>query len=160
MTTLADVIAAIESNNNDHALRFEPATFSRLGTQSLTNKGLLQKIAIANKCSIQTACMIAATSWGRFQIMGLTLYSRPIDYNGGVLAYLDDQPDMQDWAFRSFIAHHGIDYPLVQLAGDQDCRERFAMYYNGPGNTKEYGGRIADELMRRGLMPAPGSAEA
>lgn len=156
MTTLADVIAAIESNNNDHALRFEPLTFARFSTGTLTHKDLLQKIAKANGCDIQTACMIAATSWGKFQIMGMTLYST-LDCPESIIDFVsNDQPDMQDWAFRCFVAHYSIDYTPEQLASDRASREHFANVYNGPGNVPVYAERIAAELARRGFKVAAG----
>jgi len=68
--TLANLIAYVESNNNQFSMRFEEKYFQRK-----LDVAILHKIKMFNICSFSTAKMIASTSWGAYQIMGINLYS-------------------------------------------------------------------------------------
>lgn len=148
---LSDIIGAIESNNNRKAFRFEPETFARISN----DPAAIQKVARIkqwNRCSDGTAEMIYSTSWGAYQIMGLTLYD--LGYAGAVLDFIDFQAAQVDM-FNRFVARNGINFSVDQLTGDTPSalhlRQQFAIRYNGPGAVDLYAARIADEIARQSI---------
>jgi len=96
--TLAKIIANVESNNHLKAVRFEPKLFT-----SWKNKLLrFKRIEIFNKCNWETALMIGATSWGKYQILGYNLWEM-LGYDHDFIMYLCSE-DHQDKMFRNFIS--------------------------------------------------------
>lgn len=138
MLTLADVVARVESNNNPSAIRFERSTFERLeGSADHRVQELVFTIAKANSCSHATAAMIAATSWGRFQIMGETLYGI-CRFTASIASFLCGVS--QAACFDAFLVHYDIF--AADVLFDRAERRRFATIYNGPGDVDDYLSRM------------------
>lgn len=142
-TTLADVIGSIESDDHPARLRFEPALYARIAAGYLAPQysALVRAIQIANVCSAQTACMIAATSWGEWQILGENIYAPPCNYKNSIAQYLDTIED-QRLTFNRFITARNINYDLATISASPDLARRIATVYNGPGNVDDYASRI------------------
>jgi len=143
MPTLDSVIGWIESRNDDCALRFEPRIFA---TQRYSDAETLGKIMRANHCSINTAKMLAACSFGRFQVMGFNLYSDPINYPGEIGNYFHND-ELQRKNFYSFCQYKMIDFPVSDLLRTVK-RNHFAQVYNG---SLEYADAIVASLKHFGV---------
>ena len=89
-------IALTESNCNRFSIRFEENYYKK----NLDHK-ILEIIRHCNKCSRDTAKMIASTSWGQYQILGINLYSI-CEYHSEIGRYLCDN-DLQYITFEKFI---------------------------------------------------------
>jgi hypothetical protein len=139
MVSLADLIARVESGNNAGALRFEPAVYARLIKEGPVINPTLLDIMRINAVDPQTARMIYATSWGKFQIMGETLYSDPLSYEAPLWVFFSSEV-IQGAIFNRFVAARGID---IDPANQNDYL-RFATVYNGPGDPEAY----AEEMIR------------
>lgn len=131
ISTLANLIAFVESSNERSAMRHEP-----LYKPSIANIALL---ANALHCTQDTAGIICATSWGLYQIMGDNLVSQglrtwPADYCADV--------NVQLLHFSEFCNRAGIDYSLSDVVSDPVKRLNFATHYNGPGNAQAYADRM------------------
>jgi hypothetical protein len=134
MTTIADLVAWIETKNERGAIRFEPGTYNKFWGDALkANKvaqAILARIREVNACSIHTAAMIYSTSWGAYQLMGFNLYA---DAQGAmpVSEYLVS-PTAQAASLAAFLARVGLsNVTPEQLARGQALRLKFAMRYNG-----------------------------
>lgn len=147
MATVADVIGGIESGNNPAAIRFEDATYDRADFSAPT----IAAIRECNGCNIQTAMMIAATSWGEFQIMGFNLYDpRVCAYRNNIARYLVQSGD-QFVTFDSFLFRMPLSVKLksdspASLFSDPNLRVQFARLYNGAGNFQTYADKIKSAL--------------
>lgn len=141
--TLADVIGSIESDDNPARLRFEPMLYARISGAylSLPYATIIRAIQVANVCSAPTACMIAATSWGEWQILGENIYAPPCNYKNSIAQYLDTIED-QRLTFNRFITARNINYDLATISASPDLARRIATVYNGPGNVDDYASRI------------------
>lgn len=154
-TSLAEVIADIESTHNPARLRFEPALYARLQHDLVAPDAvrarranvdrLTRRIMVANVCSRDTAVMIAASSWGEWQILGENIYDTPINCDFTIARFLADEA-YQARAFEIFCAVRTIFYTLDELRDSKDLVRRFAAAYNGPGNVDDYSARIAQRL--------------
>jgi hypothetical protein len=144
--TIEQVIAAIESGNNMFSMRFEVQTYYGSNPKQ-TGMPLLLKIGQANHCNIQTAKMIAATSWGKFQIMGFELYAAPLSFNYSVGAFMANS-EMQNNVFNSYLLINGINFTVDDLRVDADKRAKFAERYNGPGNVANYSAKILATIIK------------
>lgn len=136
--TTADIIASIESSNADWAIRFERRAFA-----AITNKGgndTTAKIQRVHHCSADTARMLYATSFGRYQIMGFNLWGI-LRYSMTYAEFIAD-PDAQADAFNAFLIVKGIQYSPADLM-DAVKRRNFALRYNG---SAKYADRILAEL--------------
>jgi len=89
-------VACVESNVNQFAIRFEENYYKK----NLDHK-ILEIIRHCNNCSRDTAKMIASTSWGQYQILGINLYSI-CEYYSEIGKYLCDD-DLQYITFERFI---------------------------------------------------------
>lgn len=138
---LFDVISKVESADNQHAIRFEPETFSRLVTlvqsprslamsqrQDAVNK-ILANICKIHGCSMGTAEMIYSSSWGSVQIMGFNLYSI-CDYTKPVVDYMNTI-DHQKACFARYLVVKHLQYSPQELSDNRQARLDFAMKYNG-----------------------------
>jgi hypothetical protein len=141
MTTLEAIISSIESAGNRYAMRFEPHVYERTQTSS-RYEPMIELARVRNKCSRQTACVIVATSWSKFQIMGFNLYDpHGLNYPDCVGAYMGD--DMAQAAtFRAFCEKRNIYFTPEDLQ-DEALALRFAQIYNG---ADEYAKKIAQRL--------------
>ncbi len=124
---LQAVIARIESSDNPYALRFEPAVYAAGASASL-----IARIAAVHDADDATGRVIAATSWGLFQIMGFNLWSGPHPYAGTFFEYCADDV-AQRLAFETFLADRGMDFTLESLLASASRLVAFATFYNGDG---------------------------
>jgi hypothetical protein len=145
---VSDIIAQVESARRDSALRFEPAKWSGY----LVASPHLPELAAAahyNECSLDTARMVCASSWGRYQLMGFNLYA-PTPGGFGYAKPIADfiaSPVDQCSAFLWFIhAHRLDDITADQLENDAAARIRFATAYNGPGQPEVYAQMIVNAI--------------
>lgn len=102
LKTLSKIIAHVESNNDQYAIRFESNLYAKL-----VNTRLIKKITSINTCSKETAFMITATSWGKYQILGSNLYTF-CNLNKPIGVYLCDTT-LQDATFEEFLRYKKID---------------------------------------------------
>ena len=151
-TSLFDVIAWVESKNNPHAMRFEPATFDRIRPAMLTDS-IVRRIANLNDCSFGTAAMIYASSWGATQIMGFNLYDMMytplpvVDFMGDDIA----QATAFHCLVERIIPDIKWDTVVADMAGFPVIRLHFAKLYNGPGNPDAYAAQIVYALQHFGI---------
>ncbi len=143
MVTLESIISDIESAGNRYAMRFEPHVYER--TQITTRYDAAVNAAKArNKCSLETARVIVATSWGKFQVMGFNLYDpNGLNYPGFVGAYTNSDTD-QVATFKTFCQAKNIYFTPSDLLDDA-LALRFARVYNG---ADEYAKKITERLAR------------
>jgi len=121
--TLGDCVAYVESRNNPLAMRYEP-NFST----SQNARDIISRLAVNGFMDENTADIIAATSWGQYQIMGENLWTI-CGYKGTIAAYITD-PGKQYETFQNFIEHIGYkDAPFNPTAKIYNAR--FAIAYNG-----------------------------
>ena len=121
--TLASVVAKVESNDNGYALRYEPAW--------RVSNGSVSRIATINECTRDTARVLGAISWGRYQIMGSNLYDAGLTVPVG--GYLNDDVLQQQY-FISFLDRNDINFSIVDILDDDQKAHRFGLRYNGaPG---------------------------
>lgn len=130
-TTLAELIARVESDNNQFAVRFEPAYHP--------NPDHVSTLANLAKIGYHSAEILCAFSFGYYQIMGdnligMGLQCSPIEYCC--------LPGLQLVMFTKYCSDNNCDYSLDDIINDQSKREDFAKKYNGPGNIMAYSSRI------------------
>lgn len=137
MTTIADVIAIVESANNQNAIRFEPLTYNN--NQNTYNNTIANIIKIHN-CSEGTARMIYCSSWGKYQIMGFNLYNvASCNCAQSVINYCNNN-GIQDMTFFNFLKSVHLDpniYTPQALAQSSQLRQAFGKVYNGNGPAYE-----------------------
>lgn len=138
---LADVIAWIESRDNQYAFRFEPAVYGRRN-----HDNSLHQIMYLNGCSEDSARIIYSSSFGKYQIMGFNLYWPPICYMKTFGEFLASEVD-QTQAFYTFVNARKIDYTVNQLT-DEVFATNFALNYNG---SVKYADAIAKSLAHFGV---------
>lgn len=142
--TLADIVGDIESGNDQFAMRFEPAVYREwpeaewVSGEFQPKIRIAKKIAAANRCNYHTAVMIAATSWGRFQIMGENIYQR---FNDSVFVWMASNSD-QLTTFTGYCADRHIAFTPLELVEDAGKRATFAREYNGPAAIADYASKI------------------
>lgn len=142
MTTLEELIALIESDNNPFAMRFEPHVYD-LTQKSNRYEAMVNVAKARNRCSRPTACVIVATSWGKYQIMGFNLYDAiELSYPHSVGKFMATDGD-QDATFKAFCQAKNIYFTLPDMA-DPAFALRFAHVYNG---SPEYAKKIASRLL-------------
>jgi hypothetical protein len=143
VVSTADIIAAIESSNNNQAIRFERRVFN-----AVTNAGgcdICNRIQRIHHCSAETAKMIYSTSFGLYQIMGFNLWGH-LGYNDTFISFLLSR-DNQESLFQQFLLTKGIAYSPKELLSD-NLREKFALVYNG---SRKYASLILMQLKRAGI---------
>ncbi len=151
MLSTRELIYTIESENNPHAIRFEPDTYRRYTQIYTSDKRLIAPAAaakLANKCSIMTALNIASTSYGRYQIMGFNLYGPELKFNGDVVQFMQDV-NAQDDVFDKFLSSRKINFTIEQLAASEEARVKFAHLYNG---SELYAVKMLDVLKKFWVM--------
>ena len=124
---LQDVIARIESSGNPFALRFEPTVYTADVAPSVA-----ARIATLHGADYESGRVIAATSWGLFQIMGFNLWSGPHAYDSTVFAFCADDIEQRVF-FQAFLSDRGQDFTLAELLADEHKLLAFATFYNGDG---------------------------
>lgn len=136
MITLFQLIAQIETAQNNWALRFEPAQFARFNDpknpiqiHSIKN-AILTRIMKTNKCTLPTAQIIFSCSFGAVQEMGFNLYGR-FNYQNTVGEFLAAGIDQRS-AFEHFISDNQLSEITVDALASQPLqRLKFAIKYNG-----------------------------
>lgn len=139
MSTIADVIAIVESSNNQKAIRFEPLTYNN-NVNKVNN--IITIIQNANKCSLGTARMIYCSSFGKYQIMGFNLYNPASCALGiNIVDYLNSS-SLQDSTFYSFLKSAHLDpniYTPQAMANNPNLQVQFGNVYNGNGTAYAVG---------------------
>lgn len=130
-TTLAQLIAKCESNNDQFAVRFE-----RLYHPKSDN---VSKLAHQSRITFTTAEILCSMSFGYYQIMGDNLVSLGLE--GSIIEYCAS-PQLQDVFFNRYCTQNHCVYSLEEILTDQTKREDFAKKYNGPGNITAYSQRL------------------
>lgn len=130
-STLAQLIALAESDNNQYATRFEPSF-----RPNMLNVNRLLTLAKINKT---TATILCSMSFGFYQIMGDELMSMglqcsPIEYCA--------TSALQDDFFNRYCSINRCAYTLDEIVNDETKRLDFAHKYNGPGNVQAYADRL------------------
>lgn len=143
MTLLSAVISRIESDDNDAAMRFEPHIYVRASQDRGPYESALKAAQRANRCSRLTACMILATSWGRFQIMGFNIYGK-CKFANSVLICADVLTSSNLLA-RFFDGSPFKSDENVKIWDNERIR-KFAAFYNGKGNVDEYSSRMSQVI--------------
>lgn len=145
--SLFDVISWVESKNNPHAMRFEPAMYTHLSQgPGAWMQSILDKITAVHSCSHGTAMMIYSTSFGATQIMGFNLYDGL--YADDVASFMGDTI-AQAAAFDSFCMRKQIKCTVEDIAGFPLLRSHFAKVYNG--NADAYAAQIVYALQHFGI---------
>lgn len=127
--TISQVIARIESSNDQFAIRFEPMVYKRINKLPI-----LDRIKKIHHCSEDTADMIYSCSFGDYQIMGFNLYGK-LGYSGTIFDFIESI-EGQVHFFSMFLS--SIGFPSGPDFDDQASLEKFARTYNGPGNVGVY----------------------
>lgn len=137
--TLADVIEQNESGGIAGSIKFEPKTFQSFQSAGLSwARGSFPRIERLHNCDQVTAEMIAATSWGLYQIMGFNLYDEgTCNLQVDVGAYLASR-ELQAGALADFLRVQRIDFTVQEIEGDLARRLQFIRAYNGPGDVAGY----------------------
>lgn len=156
MATLSEVIAYVETKNDPHAMRFEEKVYERyrlfIDRPKAPEGAILENIRSAHafknnlRCSWHTAAMVAATSWGKHQVMGFNLYADHIMCPLQATAFLFDDVE-QDVVFLALARHMGIaDWTPEDLIADPNKLEVVAKKWNGTGNVPAYSKLITDAI--------------
>lgn len=107
---IAKIIAEVESNSFQYAIRFEPHIYTSLKNRK--NPQILKKIVELNKCSYETAKMIYSSSWGMYQIMGFNIYTR--GYNKSIGEFLASEAEQYN-VLQEFLKPFWIKYNCEAL---------------------------------------------
>ena len=129
--TLADLIAEVESSNNQYAVRFEPAYHP--------DPAHVRTMAQECGVSFMTAETLCAMSFGLFQIMGDELVSLGLRISPIQLCCM---PQTQENYFNAYCERAKINFSLQDVISDETKRMQFARAYNGPGNPEAYATRM------------------
>lgn len=149
---LAAIVAHVESNDRLDALRYEPGFAANLSLQH----PVVKSIALVNLCTLETARVIASSSWGKYQVLGCNVYD--LGYTETIADFWQSAGD-QDRVFAAFLEKHAIAYSWEELVEDmRDHKDgelskawKFVTTYNGPGGWPVYWQRM---LQAAGVVPA------
>jgi hypothetical protein len=97
---ISKVVRYVESGNFKYALRFEEKLYGSFKSSAKSQIQVIKRIQDIHFCSRDTACMIASSSWGYYQILGLNVYSL-CGYNDLVFKFIESEED-QEKAFYRF----------------------------------------------------------
>lgn len=126
-TTLAGLVALVESNNNPYAVRLEQSYLDRVKNAD----AMVQRLNITHT----TARFLLSCSWGKYQIMGENLWNMGIRISP--IKYCNDT-NVQDISFHTYCVINKCDYSLNRILSDSESRTDFAIKYNGNGNVESY----------------------
>lgn len=151
---LSDVIAQVESGGDDAAVRFESRLYAKWtvvdptpGTQHARDE-ITATIEAGHRCTLSTARMIACTSWGRYQLLGMNIYGLckcvvPV-------VHFIESAELQRDCLATFLCQRGIDFTLEEIVADPAKREKFISRYNGPDATESYWAAMQRVIARLG----------
>lgn len=146
MPTLGTLIAWIESAGNPEAIRFEPAVFARIHPTEFKDE-IVANIRRIHKCTYETACVIYASSFTQYQIMGENLYD-PHFLNCALSIFdLAAAPGIQTTLFYRFCDSRKINFTIEQMK-DSVNQAYFASRYNG---SLDYVQNIKNSLTHFGV---------
>lgn len=133
--TLNDLIAAVESDGDQYAIRYEPNHQPRFS--------FIESMRDKFQISTATAEMMCKCSWGMYQIMGdelmaLNLSIHPVQFCCSI--------GTQNVLLQEYLDAHHINLTLDELRGDKQKLEMFARIYNGPDNVDAYVARMESFL--------------
>lgn len=132
ITTLAQLIAQVESNGNLYAVRFEPAY--------RPNDLHVRKMVMAADCSTHTAAVLCTMSWGKYQIMGDNLIKLGMIISP--IKFVQDE-SMQDDFFHRYLASNRMqDWSLVDVMNNPVMLNNFVRAWNGSANVQAYALRM------------------
>ena len=144
MITLINLIAQVESGGFDGAIRFEEEKYQTMMDtpvktfpQSVGN--CLVTIRDIHRCDFLTALQIYCTSYGKFQFMGETLYSDPINLPFPIPVSWSSEI-VQASIFQKFVRERSIDIEIDPPR--MDDYEQFATVWNGPDDVTGYANRM------------------
>lgn len=152
---LMRVIAQVESGGRLDAVRFEPAVYQRVCAGYAAEAVTVCMVSV--DCSHETAAVLVASSWGRYQLMGFNLWG--LDYRRG-LAELLTSAVLQDTLLERFLVSRHLDEcSWARLVAEPAMRSWFVSRYNGPGAVEAYWGRMVACARGMGLV-VPDAGEA
>lgn len=140
MTTLLQAVATVESSNLPHSIRFEPTLYG-WPPAWITAGPALARIQQIHNCNHTTALMVAATSWGAYQLLGANIYGDPVAYPKNIAALIYTPVD-QDATAITFIKSLGYDPAAIVSTMQPADVLGFAKAYNGPGAVDSYANAI------------------
>lgn len=156
MITLEQIVAQVESGGFSHAYRFEPVLYQHRDEMP---RQIILDIMRIHHCNQLSAAVIYSSSYGLYQIMGMNLYG-PLEYKGTIFDYCMSEDD-QNAAFEQFTRVIRTSTKEASWDGsqftDNDAFQRFARFYNGPGNVAQYMGRMQDAanaLIKQSAAPS------
>ncbi len=135
MTTLEQVIRAVESSNNAHAMRFEPDLFKN-DPQWVAEQE--RKIMSICKCSEDTALAIDATSYGLYQLIGANIYA--LGYDKDIIEFCSSGSDQLSILQKFLAGARPSPFdPNEDVSAWPESRfAAFAAFYNGPDFAPAY----------------------
>jgi hypothetical protein len=145
---LARILAEVESSNRLNAIRFEP---TQLRVERSTD--LLFRITDLNGCDDATAKMIAATSWGRYQLMGFNLYTESAP-EFSIVQFLTNSV-LQNEMLDEFLTANKINWTWADLSTKSGLLTEFATRYNGPGDPSGYAFKMFSAARALSLSSQP-----
>lgn len=145
MLDLAAVIAQVESSNNSFCIRYEAEMFERWCATKLmpAQSAVVQRIETTNKCNMMTALMIACTSWGKYQLLGESLYGIGMGWTYPIGQFFAVP---QSLYFNHFLNQRSINFLLSDIQSDPAKREEFIAAYNGLGAVETYWAKMQDAI--------------
>ena len=144
MITLINLIAHVESGNFGGAIRFEEEKYNSMMNRPIKELpsrigDTLKNIRDIHHCDLLTALQVYCTSWGKFQFMGETLYSAPINLPVPIPVFWTSEI-VQASIFQKFVRERSIDIEIDPPRMDE--YERFATIWNGPRDVSGYATRM------------------
>lgn len=133
---LFTLLARVESNAEQFAVRFEPAhTSSPAHIAQMVNA-----CGGPGQCSLRTAVVLCSMSFGLYQIMGDELMAMRMPYSP--LEMIADSAKQDQW-LTTYLTMDSLQHVTADdIGNDEAIREHFATLYNGPGNVAAYSARL------------------
>ena len=133
-----NAVAAVESNGNPSAIRFEPHVFNKKSTTKITwtdnGSGFSSVASETNKAAFQSAfnidkkAAIESTSWGSYQVMGHHLLKLNSNPDAAVAMFYADPQGVSDKMVASWFSGNSA---ACNAARSRDFAT-LARRYNGP----------------------------
>lgn len=129
---IAKVIAGVESGFYQYAMRFEEKLYLKYTKNTAPLEMAVQKIKNIHFCSRNTAIMIACTSWGLYQILGMNIYS-VCNISKHIVEFLQDV-DLQEKAFINFCQARKISITKTE----EELKQVASVFQNIKTESKNY----------------------
>lgn len=136
---LAQVSAWVESTDRADAVRFEPGVYAKVcdATLGVPYVRAVQNAMAAHHCSLDTARVICASSYGLYQIMAYHLYSDWCPWSRSVFEFVSDR-EGQTQVYLALLAHMNLPQTFDLVFASDSSLLNFATHYNGPGAPDVY----------------------